>query len=50
MFIITYRSWRRASIAVVLPWMSRCRLLDLVLLELIFIFELVPPSSAAYPS
>jgi hypothetical protein len=43
MFIITYRSWGWASVVVVLPWMARCRLLDLILLELVFIFELVLP-------
>jgi hypothetical protein len=43
MFIITYRSCRWASVAIVLPWTARCRLLDLVLLELLFIFKLVLP-------
>jgi hypothetical protein len=33
-----------------LPWMSRCRLLDIVLLDLVFIFELILLSSTAYPS
>jgi hypothetical protein len=43
MVIITYRTWRWTSVAVVLPRTARCRLLDLVLLELIFIFKLVFP-------
>ena len=28
MIIITYRSWRWASVAVVLSWTTRCRLFD----------------------
>jgi hypothetical protein len=43
MFIITYRTWRWTSVAVVLPRTARCRLLDLVLFELVFIFELIFP-------
>jgi hypothetical protein len=43
MFIITYRTRRWTSVVVVLPWTARCRFLDLILLELIFIFELVFP-------
>jgi hypothetical protein len=43
MFIIMYRTWRWTSVAVVLPRTVRCRLLDLVLLELVFIFELIFP-------
>jgi hypothetical protein len=43
MFIIMYRSWRWASVAVVLPCTASCRLLDLVLLDRVFIFKLVLP-------
>jgi hypothetical protein len=41
MFIITYQTRRWTSVAVVLPRTARCRLLDLVLLDLVFIFELI---------
>jgi hypothetical protein len=49
MIIITYRLWRWTGIAAVLSWMTRWRLLDLLVIKHVVFFNLVAPSSSAYP-
>ena len=50
MVIITYRTRRWTSVAVVLPWTTRSRLLDLVSSSSFSSSNSFSPSSAAYPS